>query len=136
MTYDIETLRALRERVREATWPDRELDALIWGIEDTRPLAAAGGDRPIYKQCPDDAVAFDSPPPFTASIDASLALVERVLPGWQHVTWGGVWPYGGMAELRSGGPECFVSNGEAGTLPLAILDALLSALIEREGGAS
>jgi hypothetical protein len=65
---------------------------------------------------------------YTSSIDAALALVERVLPGWfgedgRH-TWGShaiLYTGEGRGRARI---ECY-----APTHPLAILAALLSALI-------
>jgi len=121
MTHDKEALIALRERVREAEGADREID---WSLYQafTKDNQAVRNARHLH----------DGYPLYTASIDAALALVEMVFPEWQHVTWGGVFPYGGMAELRSGAPECLVFSGKAETLPLAILDAFLTAMIERE----
>jgi hypothetical protein len=83
---------------------------------------------------------FDkSIPAFTASLDAAVALVERVLPGWR------------IAEMKDGiphedGPYCHVRlwcpansalghryRGNGRTPALAFLRALLSAKIEEDG---
>ncbi|CAH1661907.1 hypothetical protein CHELA1G11_12004 [Hyphomicrobiales bacterium] len=68
---------------------------------------------------------------FTGSLDATIALVERVLPGWliasigqdDHKAW--------HAELRKGHITSFstVSLAGAPTPPLALLTALFRALI-------
>lgn len=65
-------------RLEAAEVGSRELDAEVWDIEDDRPRWSFGDDFPIYKRDPDDSVAFDSPPPYTTSLDAALALAERV----------------------------------------------------------
>lgn len=69
----------LVERVRKATGPDYELDPDI--------LAACGmliNPKAVhrdYGRWPDEAPPFYRIPHVTGSIDAALALVERVLPG-------------------------------------------------------
>lgn len=90
-------LTALLERVRNAAGPDRELDCRlshhfdqkgIWyGTgDDSRwaPVATVDGwDEPKWASMKDEYV---SPlmKHYTASIDAAVALVERVLPEWQY----------------------------------------------------
>jgi len=84
---DLATLRDLRDRLANATGPDRELDALIecvlpdkWCVEPTmteRPGFVVssyriGGRRSRWKA-----------PATTTSIDAAVALCSRVLPGWR-----------------------------------------------------
>lgn len=88
----LETLRSLQERIREATGPDRELDAAIFraldlqlpeqflnlGIAlkwqaDGSALMPVGGMQVRYE-----------PPAFTASLDACVALMRDVLPGWRR----------------------------------------------------
>lgn len=76
-------------------------------------------------------------PEWTASLDATIALVERVLPGWliasigqdDHKAW--------HAELRKGHITSFstVSLAGAPTPPLALLTALFRALVANMGGA-
>ena len=69
-------------------------------------------------------------PQITASLDAVLELVERVLPGW-------AWSVG---NLRNGA-QCYLMHrpgaallgpGLAATPPLAVLSALLTALITQQ----
>lgn len=104
----------IQSRVRTATGPNDDLDMIIW-VEFCNRTWGARAD------C-------------TSSIDAALALVERVLP-----------PMNVVVNLR-GQPRCqivlsacitksFNSSIEA-SAPLAILDALLSALIAETQGAS
>lgn len=68
---DIATLRALLERVEEATGSDRELDrdlgkALGWE-NDHGVIICAG---------------YIGTGSFTSSVDASVRLIQEVLPGW------------------------------------------------------
>jgi hypothetical protein len=58
----VRELQSLLERVKAASGPDRELDRAF----DRRDIFPVYGDHPQY----------------TASIDAALGLVEKVLPGW------------------------------------------------------
>jgi hypothetical protein len=59
---DVATLKALLERVERASGPDRELDAAI------RDALYEPAKRGAWR-------------PYTGSLDASLALVEEMLPG-------------------------------------------------------
>lgn len=110
-------LNELLERVSSATGPDRELDRDIC-IELAIDMATDDG-----------AVGWKSPPHFTASTDAALALVERVLPaGWPDVLREAI------SELsrRHSWNITFPVAGQREELSLAILAALLSALISKE----
>jgi hypothetical protein len=67
--------------VAEATGPDREIDAALalhfgWTIYDD------GMGRMDLWRDPDGKIGGGLAPSFSASLDAALALVERVLPGW------------------------------------------------------
>lgn len=67
----------LLERVGAATGPDREIDAEIaWACleEDW----SSGPERAVSEPF----AHIKMLPEYTASLDAALALVERVLPGW------------------------------------------------------
>ena len=99
----------LRERVEKATGPDRELDEAL-------------------------RVHFRYPPKpwnYTASIDAALALVERVRPGCWYVMAKGrltdAEPLYGC-ELLRGGTDEQLAISEGHTQPVAILSALLLSL--------
>ena len=96
-------LTDLLRRVRAATGHDPELDAA---------LAAGLGHRTAEV------------PAYTASVDACIALLHRVLPGWGwHVGYDarGVIPYAAVSKGRA--------RHEAGapTVPLALLAAILRA---------
>lgn len=84
-------LTSLIERLEKAEWPDGQLDAEI--------LEATGGcaHRETEYYCVEDGNSVDSGftckrchkdtygqrvEPYTSSIDAAVALAERVLPGW------------------------------------------------------
>lgn len=124
-------LEALLERVEKATGPDRELDAMAFqGFDPHFPEGAmqmhAGFIDPAnFATGPYTSVKA---PAYTASIDAALALVERVLPehDWilQHTN-------GGLTIACQLGPnKDRLGWGE--TPALAILAALLTALIAQE----
>lgn len=113
-------LRDLLERIEAATGPDRELDYLIANsIGDWGPV--------------------DDPFPLTASIDAALALVEKMLPGCLWEVNGGdpqalsrplatIWPASNntvQLEIKARG----------NTPQHAILSALIRALLASPGGA-
>lgn len=105
------TLSELLARVKAATGPDRGLDCDIW-CELFAP------DAMVI----DHAARFT---PYTASIDAALALVKKLLPGWTVVlTW----------QPCLNPPEAFCELGGrrpsvgAVTEALALLAALLTAL--------
>lgn len=127
MTADILT------RLQQATGPDTALDDAI-----CIALQYAGKDAPNPQDVrvdPDDLgwllyemdgeAYCDSTPSLTESIDASLALVERKLPG-KHILIGK-----GQTELTKPWARIGSWSGcdaVAETLPLAILVALFSVL--------
>jgi hypothetical protein len=123
-------LRALLARVENATGPDREIDKALFAVFD--PERA---NRMTYVQYEGYAPMWTAPA-YTASLDAALALVERVLPNAYHETSGprryleipAPVPNRYRAEIRFG--EALngrTSAGWAATLPHAILAALLRA---------
>jgi len=135
-------LTALLERVRSATGPDRYADCHLWVI-------AQGGDARMHV-CDSSmqdfvwergidgfwvrsVVKFRAVPKYTASIDAALALTERVLPGWsiEQVGWGNGLVFASVGNYGEG--ENYMAGlGDAPTAPLAILAATLSALIAKD----
>lgn len=109
-------LNELLERVRSATGPDRELDADL--IKALGCHSWAGRMRYHDEQMWVDFGGSN----ITASIDAALGLVERVLPGHDYIighTNGGL-----TIHCRLGPNEMEFGA----TAPLAILAALLQAL--------
>lgn len=114
-------------RLEAAEVGSRELDALIWDIEDSRPRHSLDGDFPTYKQDPDDSVAFDSPPSYTTSLDAAIALAERVLPlgSWRieregAIFWAKIW----WGREGKAGHKYAYAKTPAIALCVAILKAL------------
>lgn len=100
-------LNDLLARVRSATGRERQLDAAIADLLR-------------------DADSMSDAPEYTASVDACIELVHRVLPGWGwHVGYGprGVVPYAAV----SNGPTRHAAS--APTVPLALLAAMLMAKI-------
>lgn len=116
-----ERLIELHSKVMEASGPDREIDCrLHWLIngESNWLTAIPHNDSGTWEEQGSDLNAK----PYTASIDADLALVERVLPGRSVAmsTGDGVRPH---AVIQATWTE------QAATLPLAIIASLLTALI-------
>lgn len=106
----------IRRRLAEATGPDTMLDAAI-----AKCLGIGRGDKPF----------IDFARPFTASLDAALALVEEKLPGTMYVLrGGGPSESPAVAELVAGTHEINIplAEYEGATLPLAVLSALFAAL--------
>lgn len=116
------TLETLLERVKSATGPDRELDALI---------AHTLGQR--FIEGDDEENIPLGLPMFTASIDSALALVERVLPGWEWLKKSPsvITLYRPLTEHEDAAKAWAKHfDGKGATIPLAILAACLSALIQ------
>ena len=124
-TADLATLRALRDRLGAAKEGNRDLDREIHAVFMLPPNAV------IH-----NGMLWNS---YSSSIDAALALVKRVLPGW--IWCARNWEDGRhLASLHppgtkpnEGGPVWMVYAPSA---PLAILSALLSALIAQQEAAS
>ena len=137
-------LPALLTHLQAATGADRELDGLLavqFGGAKTKDFYGRDFTQVVRKFGSETftSVQWDSwkVPCFTASIDAALGLIERVLPGW---TWSahphheggmtmGVHPGPGIASVN--GP--WEKWGTAKTPALALCCALVQALIEKEG---
>lgn len=128
-------LKELIERVKAATGPDRELDS---DLGFTLGWYANGYEFYAWAEADGTFVESVNPKPFTASIDAALALTQRVLPGWtlarlsqdDHKLW--------YVELRQGHATSYgrvviaPSTIHGLPLPLAIILALLTALDQKE----
>lgn len=144
-------LEALIERVRAATGPDRELDALIFcallapkgsKVDQSKFNGAWIVYEPAsYGKEPFRIWEIPSPwrrwsidgMPLTASVDAALALAERVLLGWQ-VAMGTCGeddtPWACITEPDDPCRDFAVSSV---TIPLAIVEAALLALQSNTG---
>lgn len=150
-------LSALISRVEKATGPDRELDCLLDCLRYGREFIEWTADTGIvgyrYKS---GAIGWDLGCwriGYTSSLDAAKALVEELLPGW----W---WKVGTCSvsddacvcpdfndpvhgerlranyfPIEHGGPYdggFDVDRRPPGNLPLALIEALLTALIADE----
>lgn len=112
-------LASIKTRVEEAKGPDRELDRDIH--------QALGLDM---NMCVHRAIIWNA---YTASIDAALALADRVLGDgdwrWQR-------DYGGIITIAIGNPldgwKTYQSARHVATDPLAFISALLSALSQKD----
>ena len=110
----------LLSRLQGLTAPDREVDALIH----------TAANPPLR-----EGLRFGRVPAYTASLDATVALCERVLPGRQWAVWGGA------IEAGSTKPRCMahVSNGfrqwtadDCPTPAIALLIAILRGKLSSE----
>lgn len=118
-------LSELIERVKAATGPDRQIDRAIakhfkigWDYSADWPTVIVDGEKTS------EPTAY----PYTFSIDAAIALAERVLPGWH-------WNIGHDAngELHATVWHGVTESDEyAPTAPLAIVLATLLALQSSE----
>lgn len=127
-----EELTELLERVRGAKDGDRGLDLAIWNAINTHPSE-------WHRSWPGETVVehlkYERGAPgnpvyeldrFTASIDAAVALVERMLPAPN-----GAWNVQGNRTIFYGRVHGASGHGRP-TAALAILDALLKVLIAQQ----
>lgn len=133
------TIADLRLRVASATGPDRELDAAIaaaFGAE-ARIVGKLGYRMRSAPWLEWSGRNWHDLPSYTASVDAALALVERLRPGTMRAV--GMMEEGPFCRLVvPNGPSSDVPDdnrplwlyheGTAATEPLAILSALLASL--------
>jgi len=130
-------LRALRERVEKAEGPDRNLDidvmrALVDATKakfywQWRGLQTKGAPEPDPQSYWDKSRT----PMLTASIDAVVALIERLIPAEKRFFW-----QVGVCSIRDGRVVSYSADAnwtgekefEAKTPAIALLAALLAAL--------
>lgn len=125
-----EQLESLRQRVAEATGPDRQIDAAL--VTTLCPGATVGeyihgeGYDVVFHAYELGIYNKARCPEYTASLDAALALVERLLPDAfidMHSRAGGR----NWEVVITTAPSCM--EGKADTAPFAILAALLASLL-------
>lgn len=148
-------IAGLLERVEKATTGDRELDVdIAWALEPERYRAAYWNGRvgkpgttlPHKLDGLGRVSVKSNCPAFTNSIDAALALVERMLPGWSvriyshpGAAYVDIYRLGEYIDLPSGAPVRNISSPyyEAVRIndrhvALAIVEALLRSLIQEQ----
>ena len=77
------TLPSLIKRLEESEGPSRELDVDI--MNEVAPFPTTGRRLFVWARTGGlvrDGVYTDDAPELTGSVDAAIALAERVLPGW------------------------------------------------------
>ena len=140
--------RELVERLTEASEPSEELDGLIalslktGELPDSAYWAAENvyGD-PVneWRSGGYGSYAFHSVQPYTASLDAAIGLVEKVLPGWSWQSGKEIDPDGGFDFWTSLSPgeqpfpaELDITVVHDHSEPISIVLALLKALEAKE----
>jgi hypothetical protein len=140
------SLHELLERVKAASGPDRELDAAIHMavLPDDFASKIMRGDYATHSwRLGSGGVSYVSPnsggtsggshpvAAYTASIDAAVALIERVLPGCE---WDVSTASGGRAgyEVEIVRPHGGAWTRPGPTPPLALIAALLEAKIAED----
>lgn len=134
MTLSKEELSGLVERVRGLKGSDREVSRDIWQCLDTPEWKRAYLEAQAPCGCPHDQAveyAIRHLPDVTSSVDAALALVERVLPGCELELQINKPNHDWQTALIRVAPLKMI-GGEASTLPLALILALLLSLQSQE----
>jgi hypothetical protein len=132
-------IAGLKERVLAATGADREIDRTTAVAVDGFFVERRPYNDPAYCVIRDGETftpgrkAGDAMVPlYSASIDAAIALVERVLPKWFWSLGQPSWDAPAVAELCCEDPPGYAKE-EGETPALALLAALLTALDEDSG---
>lgn len=138
-------MRDLIERLEKASGADQELDLAIFeAIHPKGSLTDSGWRWTRRKIAPLGVVWYwldrhkiaqpDYVQKYTASIDAALALVEKVLPGWASGYDAGPKTVIAFVDSHDFADRVFGARytAEAATPPLAILLALLRALKQKQ----
>jgi hypothetical protein len=128
-------LQELIDRMKAATGPDRELDFAVYDhLFPPKPPPANAPHIELPPGFGRDALSrsMDPRPELTGSIDAALALVERVLPGAEYnisTLYGHA-----MAELPINADNYLAPQVRRmdGNMPLAIIECALLAKLEEQ----
>jgi len=130
------------KRLEDATGPDVELEGRIWCAANGYCFVMWDGAGCVYKEEPNGDIQHMraiTERRYTASIDAAIALVERMMKTYSLSM--GIDPSGNGASLViwpngfSGYTELGPYEGCATSLPVAILLALFRALEAKEQAA-
>jgi len=120
---NLESLRSLQKRIREATWPDRNLD---WDIREAF-YPGRMGQAPLFTLDPD-------------GLGPCVALMRAALPGWPgSVSWNNLETNGGTSfayvhtPIGYDGPSPWPEGSlHHNNTCLALLYAIFSAAIAKE----
>ena len=125
----------LLSRLEGLTWPDREVDGLVEIRFGLMPEDAVFARENVFGQEVNQwhtggfgSYQFHYPEEYTASLDAVVALCERVLPGWD-------WGRDDNRRMYLYPPhtdDCLSARGP--TPAIALLIAILTALEARDAG--
>jgi len=125
-------IEALIERLEGLSGPDREVDALAMQVAFPKWAKIGApylsphciGDEPIYWHAPQGSPYQKMPvPELTASLDATIELMEKVLPGWRisiHMSKDGHY-----AQVHTG---TTILTGKSFSPEVALLIAMFRAL--------
>lgn len=155
-------LPALLSRLEAAEGEDRELDGLLAKLVGDLPAEAYWSTQDVYGYSTRywvsggyGAYKFYDPEPYTASLDAAIALAERALPEWQIISFTMGWRGPGklhdhlpetwrkryakadleiacVAHVRRSEHSYVSAASEAPTPALALCIAIVKALIAQE----
>jgi len=147
---NITTLKSLRQRIREATGPDRELDCLLRAVvrdgravREHQDFILARNPKPPHDEYVVGLLAPGSPrkfreadskpgvPRYTASLDACVSLLSEVLPGceWNRDRHGDFWIWRGRNRLGAQGRSMVDGANRLANDCLTFIDAIISAAI-------
>lgn len=85
-----QTITSLIEKLEGAEGPSLVLDGEIWCAVNGYTFVMWDGAGCVYRRASDGGISHEQASrirPFSASLDAALALAERVLPGWEFGTY-------------------------------------------------
>lgn len=134
-------LPKLLAQVLDATGPDRELDAAlaVAFLPGARAAEADSVAGTYWCYSPSLGAYLLIAERYTASLDAAIALMERVLPGWRMGVRDDIgvvtaWLYSpDFKATLSRVVQGYMVEGQRGaTRPLALLTAMLKALIAKK----
>lgn len=109
----------------------QDLSDLLVRVEGATGVSYELEERIALALEPDRLTHFRTPPRYTSSLDAALALVTRVLPGWYGVvSFGGTSGAQEAALSPPGKTPAVAVETSAATPSLALLAAMLKALKE------
>lgn len=122
-------LSGIIERLEKATGPSRYDDCHLWVVAkggDARMVVCDSSEKSFVWERGIDGmwiravVEFSEVPKYTASVDAAIALAERVLPGWTIASIGQDDRKGWHTELRQGYRTSYSTVALGGALAPAI----------------